>query len=111
MRPSEAAGCESIRSAASSRSSRPCGGRHRMTVGIGLRPLARTSPTVWSHMRLCGLRGALAASGDADQWVLHDPRAWLGTAFHRVMARAGETAANAEAAWTDAIGEARAAAA
>lgn len=81
---------------------------------LPLTPLARTTPTLWSHMQLCGLRGAFAASRVADRWVLHDPRAWLGTAFHEVMegaARQGATAATTAEAWTAAIGEAAAAAA
>lgn len=36
-------------------------------------------------MRLCGLRAAFAATADADSWVLHDPRLWLGSAFHEVI--------------------------
>lgn len=36
-------------------------------------------------MQMCGLRAALAFIPEADQWVLHDPRLWLGTAFHEVM--------------------------
>lgn len=82
-----------------------------MAGRITLTPLARTSPTLWSHMRLCGLRGALAASRDADRWVLHDPRMWLGTAFHKVMQRPGAAAIDAEAVWTTSIGAAAAAAA
>lgn len=81
---------------------------------IVLTPLGRTSPTLWSHMRLCALRGAFAASPAAASLVLHDPRAWLGTAFHKVMeaaARPGTTEAAAERAWAAAIAEAVTAAA
>lgn len=81
---------------------------------IVLTPLARTSPTLWSHMRLCGLRGAFAASQAVDRWILHDPRAWLGTAFHKVMEasrRPGATAATLEEVWTVAVREAAVAAA
>jgi hypothetical protein len=58
-------------------------------------------------MRLCGLRAALAAASTADHWVLHDPRAWLGTAFHRLMEamRRGATPADAETIWNAAIAE------
>ena len=55
---------------------------------IVLTPAARTTPTLWSHMRLCRLRAALSINREADNWVLHSPRAWLGTAFHRLMAEA-----------------------
>jgi hypothetical protein len=76
---------------------------------IVLTPLGRTSPTLWSHMRLCALRGAFAASPAAQRLVLHDPRAWLGTAFHKVVeaaARPGATEAAAEQAWTAAVNQA-----
>jgi hypothetical protein len=65
-------------------------------------------------MRLCALRGAFAASQAADSFVLHDPRAWLGTAFHKVMevaSRPGATEAGLEQAWTTAVTEAGAVAA
>ena len=81
---------------------------------IVLTPLARTSPTLWSHMRLCSLRGAFASSRAVDRWILHDPRAWLGTAFHKVMEasrRASATAATLEEAWAAAVRDAAAAAA
>lgn len=81
---------------------------------IALAPLDRTSPTLWSHMRLCTLRGAFAASPAAQGLVLHDPRAWLGTAFHKVMeaaAQPGATEAAAEQAWSAAVAKAAAAAA
>ncbi len=81
---------------------------------IVLTPLDRTGPTLWSHMRLCALRGGLSASQAADTWILHDPRTWLGTAFHRVMeaaARPGATEAAAEKAWMAAVAEAAEAAA
>lgn len=79
---------------------------------IVLTPLGRTGPTLWSHMRLCALRGAFAASRAAEKFVLHDPRAWLGTAFHKVVEAASQpgTAATAEQVWTAAVDEAAVAA-
>jgi PD-(D/E)XK nuclease superfamily len=56
-----------------------------MPPPIQLQRVERTNPTLWAHMRRCGLRAALAATKAADEWVLHDPRLWLGTAFHEVM--------------------------
>ena len=50
-----------------------------------LHKIERTSPSLWTHMRLCGLRAALVATPQAGEWVLHDPRRWLGSAFHAVM--------------------------
>jgi hypothetical protein len=63
-------------------------------------------------MRLCPLRAALATTSEADRWVLHDPRAWLGNAFHRLMEamRRGTTPRDAEAIWSASIKEAVAAA-
>ncbi len=80
---------------------------------IALTRLDRTGPTLWSHMRLCLLRGAFAASRAAERFVLHDPRAWLGTAFHKVMEAAAQPDTTAEAleqTWTAAVAEAAAAA-
>jgi hypothetical protein len=63
-------------------------------------------------MRLCALRAALAATPDANNWVLHEPRAWLGTAFHKLIEamRSGATTADSERIWNAAIAEAVAAA-
>jgi PD-(D/E)XK nuclease superfamily len=63
-------------------------------------------------MRLCGLRAALATTHEAFRWILHDPRAWLGTAFHAVMkaVRSGTPASSAEAVWNSAISRASSAA-
>jgi hypothetical protein len=84
-----------------------------MPAPITIAPIARTSPTLWSHMRLCGLRAALAATPAADGWVPHDPRAWLGIAFHRLMEamRRGAAPGEAEAIWSASIAESVAAAA
>src|ERR1700722_12211211 len=83
-----------------------------MPAPIKLSAIARTSPTLWSHMRLCRLRAALAATPETDRWVLHDPRTWLGNAFHRLMEamRRGATLADTDAIWSAAIKEAVAAA-
>lgn len=72
---------------------------------VTIRPAVRTSPTLWSRMRLCVLRGALSTSRDADRWVLHSPRAWLGTAFHRLMSARPFDQIEAERMWEDAIRE------
>src|SRR4051812_4378014 len=76
-----------------------------MSVSIHLSEIPRTSPSLWSHMRRCRLRAALAAASEADRWVLHDPRGWLGTTFHRVMeaARAGASAADTQKVWDSTV--------
>ena len=77
---------------------------------IVLTPTARTTPTLWSHMRLCSLRAALSTNREADNWVLHSPRAWLGTAFHRLVAEAPADSSEAANLWDSAIAEILAAA-
>ncbi len=77
---------------------------------VVLTPAARTTPTLWSHMRLCRLRAALSINHEADNWVLHSPCAWLGTAFHRLMAGAPGDSSEAATLWDIAIWEIRAAA-
>lgn len=72
---------------------------------IVLTPTARTTPTLWSHMRLCSLRAALSTNREADNWVLHSPRAWLGIAFHRLMAAAPADSSEAASLWDSAIAE------
>lgn len=72
---------------------------------IVLTPAARTTPTLWSHMRLCSLRAALSTNREADNWVLHSPRAWLGTAFHQLMAEAPSDSSEAASLWDSAIAE------
>src|SRR5258708_4277652 len=72
---------------------------------IVLGTIDRTSPSLWADMRLCGLRSLFASAVHAQNWVLHDPRAWLGTAFHRVMeaARAPGAPGSLEDVWKDAV--------
>jgi len=55
-------------------------------------------------MRHCGLRASFSTIAEADRWVIHDPRAWLGTAFHKVIATIRQTGATEEAAalWDEA---------
>jgi PD-(D/E)XK nuclease superfamily len=74
---------------------------------IVLGTVDRTSPSVWAHMRLCRLRSLLSVNALAQNWVLHDPRAWLGTAFHRVMKAANVVgpAGSLESAWKQAVDE------
>jgi hypothetical protein len=72
---------------------------------IVLRTIDRTSPSLWADMRLCGLRALLASTPRAQNWVLHDPRAWLGTAFHFVMSAARNPGVpdSLESAWNNAV--------
>jgi hypothetical protein len=61
-------------------------------------------------MRLCVLSAALTTVRKADEWVLHSPRAWLGTAFHRLMASRPPDVAEAERLWDIAVSQLLAAA-
>jgi hypothetical protein len=56
-------------------------------------------------MRLCSLRAALSVNHEADNWVLHSPRAWLGTAFHRLMAGVPADSSEVASLWDSAIAE------
>jgi hypothetical protein len=58
-------------------------------------------------MRLCGLRSLLSANASARLWVLHDPRAWLGSIFHRLMRAAAMPGAAQplDAVWKQAVDE------
>lgn len=85
-----------------------------MADTIAVTFLERMTPPIWSHMRLCRLRGVLAATPAAQEWVLHNPRMWLGRAFHQVMlaaAQPGASACEAEMAWRSAVADAAQAAA
>lgn len=74
---------------------------------IVLGTIDRTSPSLWADMRLCGLRSLFASAPRARDWVLHDPRVWLGTAFHRVMSVAKISGASdsLESVWKNAVDE------
>jgi PD-(D/E)XK nuclease superfamily len=72
---------------------------------FAIAPLETTSPTTAAEMTICGLRAGLSSCRDADAWVLHDPRLWLGSAFHSLMekARKGLAGAALSEAWNEAI--------
>ena len=72
---------------------------------VWLAPAARTTPTLWSRMRVCKLWAALSSCREAENWVLHSPRAWLGSAFHRVMEKAPSDRSEVEDLWDAAIRE------
>jgi len=49
-----------------------------------------TSPTLAEAMRVCMLRAGLSRVQGIDVYVLGNPKAWLGTAYHRVLERLPE---------------------
>ena len=50
------------------------------------------SPSLAELLRLCSLRAILAGSRGPEPFVLGSPKAWLGTAYHRVMEGIGSAA-------------------
>jgi hypothetical protein len=72
-----------------------------MAPPITLRPLESTSPTAATQMTICGLRAGLSSCKEADAWVLHDPRLWLGIVLHSLLekARDGVLGTNFGEAW------------
>ena len=56
-------------------------------------------------MHICGLRAGFASLAESNLWVLHDPRAWLGIAFHSLLQNAARTrlALDLDAAWDNEV--------
>lgn len=46
------------------------------------------SPSLAEVLRVCPLRGLLARAPGVDDYLLGNPKAWLGTAYHAVLERA-----------------------
>jgi len=55
---------------------------------IVVRKLPTLSPSLAEALRMCPLRGLLYQSSGADNYVLGNPKAWLGTAYHKVLEQA-----------------------
>lgn len=72
---------------------------------LELTGIPTVSPSLAAVLRLCPLRAGLSRVDAAAQFVLGQPKAWLGTAYHSVLegAAAGGAAAAHEAAWVAAI--------
>lgn len=54
---------------------------------LELKEIRSTSPTLAETMRACLLRGALSRASGSSDFVLGNPKAWLGTAYHDVLER------------------------
>jgi len=52
--------------------------------------LRATSPTLAEIMRSCQLRAGLSRAPGSSDFVLGNPKGWLGTAYHEVLERIGE---------------------
>ncbi len=74
---------------------------------LELSAISTVSPSLAELLRLCGLRTGLSRVQNATALVLGNPKAWLGTAYHEVLAAAGEQRSNAAAddVWEQAVGE------
>ncbi len=56
---------------------------------LQLRALDAVSPTLAEVLRVCKLRAGLSRAGNANQHILGNPKAWLGTAYHAVLEAVG----------------------
>ncbi len=75
---------------------------------LELTTIPAVNPSLAEVLRLCPLRAGLSRADGADQLVLGNPKAWLGTAYHAVLEHAGYcSGANSEgaheAAWLAAV--------
>lgn len=58
---------------------------------LQLKTIEAISPTLAEALRVCKLRAGLSRAANADKYILGNPRAWLGTAYHAVLEGAGLT--------------------
>ena len=52
---------------------------------IELRPIAAVSPSLAETLRICPLQAAFSRITPLRGFVLGNPKAWLGTAYHEVL--------------------------
>jgi hypothetical protein len=52
---------------------------------LKLPQIRATSPTLAETMRACFLRAGLSRATASSKFVLGNPKAWLGTAYHEVL--------------------------
>jgi PD-(D/E)XK nuclease superfamily len=57
---------------------------------LELLPIAATSPTLAESMRSCSLRAALSRTSGARDYILGNPKGWLGSAYHHVLAKVSD---------------------
>lgn len=55
---------------------------------IHISPIESVSPSLAELLRVCKLRAALSRAQEAYKFVLANPRAWLGSAYHETLAEA-----------------------
>src|SRR3990172_4139080 len=54
-------------------------------IPLELAQIRATSPTLAETMRACLLRAGLSKATASSKFVLGNPKAWLGTAYHEVL--------------------------
>lgn len=57
---------------------------------LELLPIQAVSPTLAETIRACKLRAGLSKNSKSYEFVLGNPKAWLGTAYHEVLERIGD---------------------
>jgi len=72
--------------------------------------ITATSPSLAETMRACPLRAGISRGARSSGYVLGNPKAWLGTAYHEVLEKIasavsgdGDVDAAANQLWNDAI--------
>ena len=63
---------------------------------LELPEIRATSPTLAETMRACLLRAGLSKASGSSNFVLGNPKAWLGTAYHEVLEKIVEIDLNQE---------------
>jgi len=58
---------------------------------VVLSKISTTSSTLSDAMRACLLRAGLSRARGCSEFVLGNPKAWLGTAYHHVLEKIGES--------------------
>lgn len=61
-----------------------------MIGSLELLPITAVSPTLAETIRTCQLRAGLSKTPKSYDFVLGNPKAWLGTAYHEVLERIGD---------------------
>lgn len=62
---------------------------------LELRPIDAVSPTLAEALRMCKLRAGLSRAANAENYILGNPKAWLGTAYHAVLEGLGSSQVDA----------------
>lgn len=61
-----------------------------MTGSVEIFPIQAVSPTLAETIRTCQLRAGFSKNPKSYEFVLGNPKAWLGNAYHEVLERIGD---------------------